>query len=158
MKLNKDLELTDKAEIERLKKVIDEKNKTIKGFKKYDEERKRYYARFEENYKMMEERFNEFNSAVEECEGLECNTKRYFEAVVQKIYNRRVNDDIEGGALMGVLTRLTKINDHLEKLVCIASLVGDSNLKNELLGEIHTTQMVRANAVSYVKRKLKIMT
>lgn len=45
--MNKELELTPEMEIKRLKAVIDEKNKCIEAFKKYDAERKAYYASLE---------------------------------------------------------------------------------------------------------------
>lgn len=157
MRINEELELTDQAEIVRLKKVIEEKNRTISEFRKYDDERKKYYARFEENYKLMEERFEEFNNVVEACDDLDFNTKQYIQRVVQRINNRRVNDDIEGGALNGMLTRLAKLHEHLERLVCMASLIDDKELRSEIIGEIHTTQTVRSNAVSYIRRKLKSM-
>ena len=157
MALNKDLELTERAEIARLRKVIEEKNRAIEGFKKYDDDRKRYYARFEENYKIMEERFNEFNNAVAECEELDYNSKRYLLTVVQGIKHRRINNDIEGGALNGVMTRLGKLDEHLAKLVYISSLIENKEVKEEMLKEINVTRTMRANIVSYIKRKLKSM-
>ena len=54
---NRKLQLTQKAEIERLKKVIQEKDTLIEKFKRYDEERKAYCHRLEQNYALMEERF-----------------------------------------------------------------------------------------------------
>jgi hypothetical protein len=151
---NKNLELTDKQEIERLKKIIDEKNTAINGFKKYDAERKAYYERFEENYRLMEERFTEFNRVLSECEDIDPTTKRYFEKVINRIYHKRVNDDIEGGALNGVLTRLSKLDQHLITLVSLSSLINDKVVRDEIIGEIRKAQTYRANIVSYVKRKI----
>lgn len=62
--LNRHLELTPEAEIRRLNAVIEQKNKTIEAFKKYDAERKAYYRHFEANYKLMEEEFNQFVEKV----------------------------------------------------------------------------------------------
>lgn len=58
------LPLTPEAEVKRLKAVVEEKNKCIAAFKKYDAERKDYYSRFEANYKLMEEEFDKFIETV----------------------------------------------------------------------------------------------
>lgn len=62
--LNKHLVLTPEAEIRRLNAVIEQKNKAIEAFKKYDAGRKEYYRHFEANYKLMEEEFNQFVEKV----------------------------------------------------------------------------------------------
>ena len=152
---NKDLELTDKQEIERLKKVIEEKNAQINGFKKYDNDRKVYYQRFEENYKLMEERFNEFNNALSECEDFDPRTKQYFINVVQRVYRRRVNDDMEGGALNGVLTRLAKLDEHLSQIAVLAENMDEGCYKTEIVKETRKARSARGNIASYVKKKLK---
>lgn len=48
------------TEIRRLSKVIEEKNSLIEKFRKYDEERKAYYADFMEEYESMKESFDQF--------------------------------------------------------------------------------------------------
>ena len=63
---NRNLQLTLSAECKRLKKVIGEKDALIAKFKKYDEERKSYYHRFEQNYEMMEEQYNEWRDIVDD--------------------------------------------------------------------------------------------
>lgn len=67
--LNRDMELTPMAEIRRLRKVIEEKNNAIAEFKKYDKKRTEYYSRFETNYAMMEEQFNNFLECVRDEDG-----------------------------------------------------------------------------------------
>ena len=62
--LNKHLVLTPEAEIRRLNAVIEQKNKAIEAFKKYDAERKAYYRHFEANYRLIEEEFNQFVEKV----------------------------------------------------------------------------------------------
>lgn len=156
--LNKELELTDKQEIERLRKVVEEKNVQINGFKKYDRDRKLYYQRFEENYKLMEERFNEFNSALSECEDLDPTTKTYFLKVVQKVYRKRVNDEMEGGALNGVLTRLAKLDGHLSQISILVENMDDNCYKKEIVKETRKARTARNGIVSYIKKKLKVMT
>ena len=52
--------------MKRLRIVVEEKNKAIEAFKKYDEERKAYYEKFEQNYAMMEEQYNQFLEDVGE--------------------------------------------------------------------------------------------
>lgn len=152
--LNTHLELTPEAEIKRLNKVIEEKNRAIAGFKKYDADRKVYYERLEENYKMMEERFNEFNSIVEKCDDVEPNSKAFIEKVVSRLYKHRVNDDIEGGALTGVQTRLTKMDSHLATIASLASLVDNQEVRDNIIKEVRALQQIRGNAISYIKRKL----
>lgn len=58
--LNSGLQLTMGAELKRLRKVVEEKNRCIDAFKKYDEERKAYYAQFAENYDMMLEQYEQW--------------------------------------------------------------------------------------------------
>lgn len=52
------------TEITRLRKVVDEKNALIEQFKKYDVERKAYYAAFMEEYNEMKESFDLFNQEL----------------------------------------------------------------------------------------------
>ena len=152
--LNTHLELTPESEIKRLNKVIEEKNRAIAGFKKYDADRKVYYERLEENYKIMEERFNEFNAIVEKCDDVEPNSKAFIEKVVRRLYKHRVNDDIEGGALSGVQTRLTKMDSHLTTIASLASLVDNQEVRDNIIKEVRALQQMRGNAISYIKRKL----
>lgn len=63
---NYGLKLSIEQEVKRLRIVVEEKNKAIEAFKKYDEERKAYYAKFEQNYAMMEEQYNQFLEDVGE--------------------------------------------------------------------------------------------
>ncbi len=52
------------TELRRLNKVIEEKNALIEKFKKYDEERKAYYADFVEEYDAMKESFEQFSQEL----------------------------------------------------------------------------------------------
>ena len=96
---NLHLELTQAAEIKRLRKVIDEKNAAIEKFKKYDEERKTYYHRFEKNYEMMEERFNEFLEAINDCDDIDDGSKDFYKEVVMRLYQGKVKTDKEKSVL-----------------------------------------------------------
>lgn len=58
--------LTNKQEIERLLKVVEEKNKEIEAFKQYDRERKAYYAQFENDYKTMKHAFDILEKDINE--------------------------------------------------------------------------------------------
>lgn len=49
------------VEIKRLRKIIDEKNVIIEAFKKYDEERKEYYAGMADDLKELKSAFDQFN-------------------------------------------------------------------------------------------------
>ena len=79
---NRKLQLTQKAEIVRLRKVIEEKNAAITKFKKYDENRNEYCHRLEQNYALMEERFGEFADAINECDDIDDGTKDFYKEVV----------------------------------------------------------------------------
>lgn len=56
--MNKELELTPEMEIKRLKAVIEEKNKCIEAFKRYDAERKVYYSSLEKECKYADSKYN----------------------------------------------------------------------------------------------------
>lgn len=77
---NRRLELSLRSENRRLRKVIDEKNRQLQSFaeecnrkmqdliakyRQYDEQRKSYYARFEEEYDDMKECFDNFNEEIQ---------------------------------------------------------------------------------------------
>ena len=63
--INRDMpQFTPATEIRRLRRVIAEKDELIKKFKAYDQQRKAYYAAFEEDYKAMKDSFDEFNAAL----------------------------------------------------------------------------------------------
>lgn len=52
------------VELRRLRKVIAEKNVAIEAFKKYDEERKEYYAGMMEDLKELRSTFDQFNEEL----------------------------------------------------------------------------------------------
>ena len=53
------------TEIRRLNKVVEEKNALIEKFRKYDDERKAYYAGFMEEYEAMKESFDQFTQELQ---------------------------------------------------------------------------------------------
>ena len=154
MNRNLNIPLTDRQEIVRLSKVVEDKNRTIEEFKKYDAKRKAYYERLEENYRMMEERFNEFNRLVDECDGMDFSTKSYIERIVARLYKHKVNDDIEGGALYGVMTRVRKMEQHLSTLTSLTGMVNDASLREGIADEVRALQTIRGNIASYINKKL----
>lgn len=76
--LNEDLELTPQAEIRQLKRVIAEKDRTIKDFKEYDEKRTKDYNRMVENYNIMQEQFERFCDDVRDFEDIDNHTANDF--------------------------------------------------------------------------------
>ena len=147
--------LTDKQEIIRLRKIIEEKNAAIKGFKKYDADRKKYYARLEENYKIMEERFFEINAAIDKCEDLDLNSKEYYHRMVTNLNLWKYNNEVERTALGGVMTRLDKLKQHIVNLEFLVSTVEDEEAKRNLRKEIGYINSVRGNMIQHINNKLK---
>lgn len=57
-------EFTPQAEINRLKKALEEKNRLISGFKRYDEERKIYIRRLEKRIITLRNKNQELNKRI----------------------------------------------------------------------------------------------
>ena len=150
--------LTDKQEIIRLRKVIDEKNALIEHFKRYDAERKKQYTTMEENYKIMEERFSEINEAIDKCEDLDPNSKEYYHRMVTNLNLWKYNNEVERTALEGVMTRLDKLKQHMVNLDFLVSTVEDEEAKKNLRKEIGYINSVRGNMIQYINNKLKKLT
>ena len=147
--------LTDKQEIIRLRKIIEEKNAAIKGFKKYDADRKKYYARLEENYKIMEERFSEINAAIDKCEDLDSNSKEYYHRLVTNLNVWKYNNEVERTALGGVLTRLNKLKQHIVNIETLVWMVESDDAQKQIRKEIGYINSVRGNLIQYINNKLK---
>lgn len=132
---NRNLQLTQKAEIERLRKVIQEKDAIIEKFKKYDAERTEYCHRLEQNYSLMEERFCEFADAINECDDIDDGTKAFYREVVSRLYKGKVTNDKEKSVLQVALSRLTKMQDNFNSLEFEIMGVGNTQKRAELLNE-----------------------
>ncbi len=151
---NLHLELTPQAEIRRLRKVIDEKNDLIARFKKYDEERKAYYRRFEQNYEMMEERFDEFLEAINECDEIDDGTKGFYKEVVMRLYRGKVANDKEKSVLQVAQSHLLKLQDCFNKLEFAMMGVGNVQKKAELLNELRKMKVRYDNITAAFSRKM----
>lgn len=151
---NLHLELTQAAEIKRLRKVIDEKNAAIEKFKKYDEERKTYYHRFEKNYEMMEERFNEFLEAINDCDDIDDGSKDFYKEVVMRLYQGKVKTDKEKSVLQTSLTQLSKMQETINNLEFVMMGVGNAQKKTELLNELRKLQVRYDNILSSFQKKM----
>ena len=151
---NLHLELTQAAEIKRLRKVIDEKNAAIEKFKKYDEERKTYYHRFEKNYEMMEERFNEFLEAINDCDDIDDGSKDFYKEVVMRLYQGKVKTDKEKSVLQTSLTQLSKMQETINNLEFVMMGVGNAQKKVELLNELRKLQVRYDNILSSFQKKM----
>lgn len=151
---NLHLELTQAAEIKRLRKVIDEKNAAIEKFKKYDEERKTYYHRFEKNYEMMEERFNEFLDAVNDCEDIDDGTKDFYKEVVMRLYQGKVKTDKDKSVLQKAHSDLLKLQDCFNNMEFVMMGVGNAQKKAELLNELRKVKVRYDNIVTSFHSKM----
>lgn len=152
---NKNLELTEQSEIARLRKVVAEKNELIAKFKRYDEERKSHYRRFEQNYSMMEERFNELLDAVNECDDLEQGTKEFYGKVVMRLYKGKVCADKGKSVLQMSLALLLQLGECFDCLEALSSGVGNVQKRAELLSEIGKAKARYGNIVAAFKRNME---
>ncbi len=151
---NLHLELTQKAEIKRLKGVIKEKDRAITAFKKYDEERKAYYHHFEQNYEMMEERFNEFLEAINDCDEIDDGTKEFYKRVVMRLYKGKVATDKEKSVIQKAFSDLKKLQDCLNNMDFVMQGVGNAQKKSELLNELRKMQVRYDNILTSFQKKM----
>lgn len=151
---NLHLELTQKAEIKRLKLVIQEKDALITKFKRYDEERKSYYSRFEQNYEMMEERFNEFLDAINDCDDIDDGTKDFYKQVVMRLYQGKVNSDKDKSIFQKALSDLNKLQDCFSNMEFVMMGVGNAQKKAELLNELRKVKVRYDNIISSFQKKM----
>ncbi len=117
---NKKLQLTDKAEIQRLRKVIEEKDALITKFKQYDEQRKVYCERLKKNNELIEERFKELASAVDDCEDIDDSTKEYYKNIIDRFQMF--------SSQMVTHRDKTKVKGSLNKIQRLAGYVNDMDL------------------------------
>ena len=146
--------LTDKQEIVRLRKVVDEKNSLIERFKSYDDERKKYYAQVDENYKIMEQKFSEINEAIGKCEGLDSNSKEYYQRFMSNLKLWNYNNEIET-VLNKITARLDKLKQHVDNIDFLISMVDDKETKKNLQKELRSLNSVRENIIQFINNKLK---
>lgn len=152
---NRKLRLTQKAEIVRLRKVIDEKNAAISKFKKYDEERSEYCHRLEQNYAIMEERFGEFADAINECDEIDDGTKEFYKEVVMRLYQGKVNSDKDKSVFQKALSELNKLQDCLNNMEFVMMGVGNPQKRGELLNELRKVKVRYDNTLSSFQKKMK---
>lgn len=151
---NRKLQLTQKAEIVRLKKVIEEKNALIDKFKKYDGERKLHYSRFEQNYALMEERFNEFLEAINDCDEIDDGTKEFYKEVVMRLYKGKVATDKKKSVIQKAFSDLKKLQDCFNNMEFVMMGVGNAQKKSELLNELRKMQVRYDNVLTSFQKKM----
>jgi GTP1/Obg family GTP-binding protein len=152
---NRNLQLTLSGEVKRLHKVIEEKNECIAKFKRYDEERKAYYRRFEQNYEMMEERFNEFLEVTNDCDEIDDGTKEFYKEVVMRLYQGKVNSDKDKSVFQKALSELNKLQDCLNNMEFVMMGVGNPPKRGELLNELRKVKVRYDNILSSFQKKMK---
>jgi len=151
---NRNLQLTLKGELQRLRKVIEEKNAIIAKFKKYDEERKAYYSKFEKNYKLMQERFSELADAVNDCDGLDYGTKEFFQSVFERLSRGKMSNDNARMALLSSIKKLMKMQDSFSDMeACILSVSSEQD-KEELLFVLRKMKVRYDNITSSFQKKM----
>ena len=151
---NRNLQLTLSGEVKRLRKVIEEKDALITKFKKYDEERKSYYRRFEQNYEMMEERFNEFLEAINDCDDIDDGTKVFYKEVVMRLYRGKVATDKEKSVLQVAHSHLLKLQECFNNLEFAIMGVGNVQKRAELLNELRKMKVRYDNIITTFNKKM----
>lgn len=151
---NRKLQLTQKAEIARLHKVIEEKNAAINKFKKYDEQRSEYCHRLEQNYALMEERFGEFSDAIGECDEIDDGTKEFYKEVVMRLYKGKVSTDKEKSVIQKAFSDLKKLQDCFSNMEFVMMGVGNAQKKAELLNELRKMQVRYDNILTSFQKKM----
>ena len=128
------------VEIKRLRKVVDEKNAAIEAFKKYDEERKAYYAGLTEEYEEMKSSFTQFNEellkVVQDGDMSQSEYKRFM-----KLYGHWLTYKNNANLYKNVITTAKQgvkdlIKD-LNKLEVLVLNAGDMTLIEQLTDRIH---------------------
>ena len=151
---NRNLQLTLSSEVKRLRKVIDEKDALIAKFKRYDEERKQYYHRFEQNYEMMEERFNELADAINSCDEIDDGTKEFYREVVMRLYRGKVATDKDKSVLQVAYSNLMKLQDCFTNMEFTIMGVGNAQKRAELLNELRKMKVRYDNITSSFQKKM----
>lgn len=151
---NRKLQLTQKAEIARLHKVIEEKNAAINKFKKYDEQRSEYCHRLEQNYALMEERFGEFSDAIGECDEIDDGTKEFYKEVVMRLYKGKVSTDKEKSVIQKAFSDLKKLQECFNNMEFVMMGVGNAQKKAELLNELRKMQVRYDNIQTSFQKKM----
>jgi uncharacterized protein (DUF488 family) len=151
---NRNLQLTQKAEIERLKKVIQEKDALIEKFKRYDAERTDYCHRLEQNYALMEERFGEFADAINECDEIDDGTKEFYKEVIMRLYKGKVATDKEKSVIQKAFSDLKKSQDCFNNMELVMMGVGNAQKKAELLNELRKMQVRYDNILTSFQKKM----
>ena len=152
---NRNFQLTLSGEVKRLRKVIEEKDALITKFKKYDEERKAYYRRFEQNYEMMEKRFDEFLEAINDCDDIDDGTKGFYKEVVMRLYRGKVTIDKEKPVLQSSQSKLLKLQDCFNNLEFAMMGVGNVQKRAELLNELRKMKVRYDNIITTFNKKMK---
>lgn len=151
---NRNFQLTLSGEVKRLRKVIEEKDALITKFKKYDEERKAYYRRFEQNYEMMEKRFDEFLEAINDCDDIDDGTKGFYKEVVMRLYRGKVTIDKEKPVLQSSQSKLLKLQDCFNNLEFAMMGVGNVQKRTELLNELRKMKVRYDNIITTFNKKM----
>lgn len=151
---NRNFQLTLSGEVKRLRKVIEEKDALITKFKKYDEERKAYYRRFEQNYEMMEKRFDEFLEAINDCDDIDDGSKGFYKEVVMRLYRGKVTIDKEKSVLQSSQSKLLKLQDCFNNLEFAMMGVGNVQKRAELLNELRKMKVRYDNIITTFNKKM----
>lgn len=143
---NLHLELTQKAEIKRLNKVIEEKNDCISKFQTYDKKRTEEFHRLKQNVAIMEERFNAFNAALGDCDGLSKADRDIIMSLYKRWFKQLMAFDHRIGDENKLKSRINDLRNDIQSLFNIIEQVQDIQVFTTLAKRIdkmygHVTEM-----------------
>lgn len=107
------------TEIKRLNKVLDEKNALIEKFRKYDEERKAYYAERMEEYEEMKNSFDQFSEEllkVVDDGDMEQSEYRKFLKLYRNWFIYKANADLYKSKLADARDSVRDLREDIKKL------------------------------------------
>ena len=148
--LNSGMQLTMGAELKRLRKVIEEKNRCIDAFKKYDEERKAYYAKFSENYAMMCEQYEQWLEDIGEELGDDVRKsidKTFKEGLKRQRRAQHLSDAVN--MVEQSLSKMDRVLMEMESLVD-----ADTNTRKQLFYKVKTESL--RSMIANLREKLAV--
>ena len=103
---------------------------------------------------MMEERFNEFLEAINDCDEIDDGSKEFYKEVVMRLYRGKVATDKEKSVLQSSQSQLLKLQDCFNNLEFAMMGVGNVQKRAELLNELRKAKTRYDNVTAYFAKKM----
>lgn len=147
---NRNLELIGRTEINRLRKVIEEKNDLILRYKKHDAERSVYLQRLKKSHDMMEEQYNEWKQVIDDENG-KASSKKFNKLIQEYKDKKQCLSSCESG-LGNIQKSLTDISGMLKEILDFSMTDGYDNsiyYQNKINSIMSYISSVRSNIIGY---------